>query len=478
MPKKPKASKGSSKISKVENTEANISNGLEGALFGGSVPGAYPGFPGSASVSQVGNIFNNLRWYFISNFRQPLSEAYVEMGLIQTVVNVPVDDGFRGGVTIVSKQLSPDQIKQLSIVMDREGDIDKVGIGRKWTRLFGGGGVIINTDQDYAMPLDIASIGPNTPIDFIPVDMWELIADGNNTNGYNPLLQSEEFDYYSFNSLKVHRSRVVKMVGMQAPSFLRPKLRGWGFSVVESIVRSINQYLEGTSLLYELIGEAKIDVYGIKNLTNTLLSPNGTQNVAKRIMIANQQKDYQHALVMDSEDKYTQKQLTFSGMAEVMNQVRYQVASELRMPISKLFGIGSSGFSSGEDDIEVYNAMIESTIRQPAKKDILEIVEIRCQQLFQFIPDDLSIEFQPLRVMSSEQEEKVKLDKFSRLLQSLQAGAISLEEFRTACNKDNLLEISLDNEGLDASASEITGEPAGSEETKEDGSEEEKPPKA
>lgn len=454
----------SSRKSAAKNMDL-VSNGLYGALFGQGVGSSYPGVPGfgTQNVSQVGNIFNNLRWYFVSNYRQALSEAYCELGLIQTVCDVPVDDALRGGVEIMSKQLSPEQLEQLQDAVEREDDIAHVAQTIKWCRLFGGAAVIILTDQSPEEPFDIAAVSADTPLEFRSVDMWELYFDLQNAEGYDVYIQDEKFEYYSYYGEKIHKSRVMKMRGLNAPSFLRPRLRGWGFSVVEALVRSINQYLKGTDLIYELIGEAKIDVFGIKNLTNTLLAPDGAQRVAKRIQLANQQKDYQHALVMDGEDEYNQKQLTFSGLAEVMNQVRMQVASDLRMPITKIFGISAAGFNSGEDDIEVYNSMIESTIRPKAKRDILRVLEIRCQKLFGYVPEDLSIKFQPLRVLSSEQEQNVKEKQYARVLQSLQVGAISLVEFRDACNKYDLLGIQLEDEGLMEGADEVgaTAEPEG-----------------
>jgi uncharacterized protein len=442
----------------IEKTKSEaIQNGLWGAIFGGGFPGAGYGFggPGTQAVSQPSQLFNDLRWYFVSNFRQMLSEAYVEIGLIQTIVDVPVDDGLRGGVEVKSKQLSPDQLEQLRDTMDRQDDLTKVSQALKWNRLFGGAGIMILTNQDPATPLDMASITIDTPLEFRAVDMWELYFDLQNTEGYDAAIQEEKYEYFSYYGTKVHKSRVMKLKGLTAPSFLRPRLRGWGFSVVEAFVRSVNQYLLGTNLIYELLDEAKIDVFGIKNLTNTLLMPNGTNAVAQRIHLANKQKDYQHALVMDAEDNYEQKTLTFSGLADVMKEVRMQVASDLRMPLTKVFGISAAGFNSGEDDIEIYNSMIESTIRGKAKYDILKVCELRCQKLFGFIPDDLSVTFKSLRVLSGEQEETVKEKQFNRLLMSLQAGAISLEQFQSGCNKLNLLGVQLDISDLPEGSDEV-----------------------
>lgn len=455
------------RLTKEALSQANeaVNNGLQGALFGSGVPGGgIPTGPGSQNVSQINQLFPNLRWYFASNFRQVLSEAYVELGLVQTVVDVPVDDALRGGVDIVSKQLSPENLRALMDTVDRADDLPIVAKAAKWTRLFGGGGVMILTDQDPTTPLDLSLIDAESPLEFRAVDMWELYFDLQNMEGYDPAIGNEKFEYYSYYGTKVHKSRVLAMRGQEAPSFLRPRLRGWGFSVVEALIRSLNQYLKGTDLIYELLDEAKIDVFGLKNLVSTLVNPNGASQVYQRVQLANAQKDFQHALVMDAEDTYEQKTLTFSGLAEVMEQVRYQVASDLRMPVTKVFGISAAGFNSGEDDIEVYNGMIESTIRSKIKKDILRVLEIRCQKMFGFIPDDLSISFKPLRVMGAKEEQEVKTQQHARLLQSLQLGAISLEEFRQACNKENLLGINLENEGLPEGSDEIGNIPGQDEE--------------
>src|SRR5208283_5766536 len=100
--------------------------------------------------------------------------------------------------------------------------------------------------------------------------------------------------------------------------------------------------------------------------------------------------------------------------------IRMQIASDMRMPLTKVFGISAAGFSSGEDDIENYNSMVESSIRQKGKFDIIKMIKLRCQKMYGFVPDDITIEFKPLRVLSSEQEENVKNAKHARLMQTVQ----------------------------------------------------------
>ena len=432
-----------------KSKQEKIENGLGEAIgIGGGVnPWGFPGNQGnpySPTIENPTTLFVNMRWFFISNMRQMLAQAYVEISLVQIIVDVPVDDGLRGGVIIKSQQLDEEQIEDLKNSIDRDDDLTTVGQACKWNRLFGGAGILILTDQDPEEPLDIDAIGPDTPLEFRSADMWELFWDQQNVEGYDPTIQSEDFEFYSYYGERVHKSRVMRLKGLVAPAFLRPRLRGWGFSVVEMLIRSINQYLKATDLAFEVLDEFKIDVFKIKNLVNDLMSPQGEEAVKRRIQMANWQKNYQNALTMDSEDDWDHKQLSFAGLGDAMKEIRMQVAADMRFPITKLFGISATGFNSGEDDIEVYNSMVESQVRNKLKYDILRLIEIKCQKLFGFIPDDLSIAFEPLRVLSSVEEENVKNSKFNRILQAKQAGELDSKEFREACNKSEVFDISLD----------------------------------
>jgi phage-related protein (TIGR01555 family) len=412
---------------------------MNGPLSDG-ILGYNPGGIGT-QLSQADTLFKNNRWYLISNMRQLLSEMYVEHGLVETVVDVPVNDAFRGGVEIKSKELDDDDIAELINIMERNDDFEIIMQAHKWNRLFGGSGILIMTNQNPATELDIDSIKEGDPVEFRALDMWELFWSKQNTSDYSASINPSDFtdvEYFDYYGKRVHKSRVLKLRGLEAPSFIRPRLRGWGVSVMERLVRSINQYLKTNNLTFEVLDEFKVDVFQLKGLQQAAMMEGGIEQIQNRVQLANQQKNFQHAITLDSEDQWNQKQLNFAGLGEVMDGIRKQLASDLRMPISKLFGISSAGFSSGEDDIENYNAMVESTIRSKTKFEVIKLIEVRCQQHFGFVPDDLDIEFKPLRVLSSEAQETVKTQKFNRLLQARQAGEISAKDFKEGCNIGDL----------------------------------------
>lgn len=114
------------------------------------------------------------------------------------------------------------------------------------------------------------------------------------------------------------------------------------------------------------------------------------------------------------------------------------------MPMTKLFGLSASGFNSGEDDIEVYNGTVESEVRTPMRPLIVQVVGLKCQQRYGFVPDDLRIKYKPLRILSAKDEEDVKDRKLNRVKLSLDSGLMNGEEAVDAMNQEGLVPVSVE----------------------------------
>jgi len=335
-----------------------------------------------------------------------LTYAYMTHGVIQTAINQPVEDAFRGGLDIQCDELSADDIDALNDYLDEKNVIRAIKDTMCWAKLFGGAGLIINTDQDPALPLDADAIGENSDLQFIDADRWEL------TQNY---LSFEKVPCpYTYYFQPFHKSRVIKVLGKEAPSFLRRRLQGWGMSELERMIRPLQAYLKAEDVIYELLDEAKIDVWKLEGFNTQILANAAAGKTTQRLGIANLLKNYHRALIMDKDDDYEQKQIAFSGLAEILTQIRIGQAAAIRMPLTKLFGISAAGFNSGEDDIENYNSLIESEVRHKARTVVTGVLPLVCRKLFGFAPENISFEFKPLRVLSAEQEENVKTQKSNR----------------------------------------------------------------
>lgn len=430
----------------TDETAENLNSYTDfaGALMGGA------DIFGGSQLSSAASMFKNNRWYLISNFRQLLSEMYVEHGVIQTLIDQPVDDGFRSGFEIKSSQLDANDIEKIMNWMERNRTVEKIKQACKWARLYGGGALIPLTNQKPSTQLNYKAIGKDTPLDFRAVDMWELydsmvnLSDHDITADDLTMRDEDRANYhYNFYGIQLDRSRVWRVEGKEAPSFIRPRLRGWGMSEVERVVRSFNQYLKNQDVAFELMDEAKVDVYKIKGFNAALINKEGTQRISNRVQLANMVKNYLNALTMDMEDDYQQKQVQFTGLADMLPQIRMGIAADLKMPMTKLWGISAAGFNSGEDDIENYNSMIESEVRSKVRFMVIDVVGLISQKLFGIMPDDLMIQFNPLRILNAKEEEEVKNHQFNRTLSAYSAGLIEDKEAKQAINRDSLLPIEI-----------------------------------
>ena len=409
---------------------------VENSLSDLIVPAGYQ----SPLTSMAPSIQNN-NYSPVTINHNMLTYMYKSQPLIQTIVDIPIDDAFRGGIELNSNELSANEIKKIQDILEGDGVLDRFIQTLKWARLYGGGAMLINTEQDPTSPLQYKNINE---LEFYATNRWELYAPRRlekETKGtlkldYAPIMT----DYYYFYGQKVHKSRVFTFIGKEAPWVIRWQLSGWGMSIVERLLADNNIYLETKNLIYECLSEFKIDYYRFEGLSGAISSDEGTAGIKKRIQIMNQMKNYQNAVVLDKNDEFEQKQLTFAGLGDMSKENRINIASAFRIPMTKLFGISSAGFNSGEDDIENYNAMLESEVRQPSRSKLRNVLELIFAKEFGFIPE-FSFEFKPLRIMNSVEEESVNTSKQNRILSLYDRGLIDSNEASEMLKKDKLIDI-------------------------------------
>ena len=413
---------------------------------------------GTAPIQSANPMFYNNRYYMITNMRTLLNEMYIEHGIIQTMIDQHVEDGFRGGFKIISSELSNDEIIELEKKIEETEAVEKLIEALKWNRLFGGAGLIIKgAGEDPRDDFDIEAVGEGREIEFYSADRWEL---ANNPYILTPTLtpngqrvKDVNFNYYG---IEINPSRVLILRGKPAPSLKRLQLQGWGMSELERLVSPMNKFLKNQNVIYELLDEAKLDVYSIDNYAGSVASGQ-EEAVKKRIMLTNYMKSYLNALILDAEDKFDQKQMSMTGVSEVLREARYDIASAMKMPVTKIFGMSSAGFNSGDDDIENYNSMIERDVRTPAKNIIKTIVRLLCKATFDYIPEDIDIEFESLRIMKETEEEALRTSKYNRFRDLYINGLITKGEFYDLLNQENVIQQELKIKGDDEYYSMLDG---------------------
>lgn len=378
------------------------------------------------------NSFSTLAYY---NIYAPLTinwtlltYMYKTHGILQTAIDMPVLDAIRGGIDIHSDELDPDDIKDLQDLLEEGNVLNVIGEAMVWTRLYGGGAILVNADDglDAINPLNTKRL---KRVELYAANRWEIVSQ----RRYN--------DNYNFYGTVLDKSRVLTMGGKAAPYLIRWTLQGWGMSEMERMISDFNLYERTKDVVYELLKEAKIDVFQFENFTAQLASQAGTNLTISRVQIMNQLKSFNNAIVLDAKDKFEQKQITFAGLADVQKQNMIYIASALRMPLTKLFGLSASGFNSGEDDIENYNAMVESEVRNPLRQVIRQVINLLCNLKWgrEF---DIAFDFKPLRVLGAVEEEQVKTSKNARYLSLYGQGLLTAQEIMGLQQSEKLVNIS------------------------------------
>lgn len=384
-------------------------------------------------------IYANASSYLLSLNYIPLANTYKSNGFAKTAVDLPVSDCFRdGGYILNSATLDAEELQKLQETMD-ENDTEIIKQCMRWGRLYGGGLVICSTDQKPDTPFNPETIH-NKAVEFFAADRWQCQPNSSTIQLADQFILQDNFEAQS-DLIIFDKSRLMPFIGEVQPYYIRNLLNGWGASIFEHIIPQLTQYLKANSVILELLDEAKIDILKINELASLLSSGEGEALVRKRAEIFAQQKNYKNMGVMDTNDDYVQKTMTFSGLNEILEKIFLLICSSLRIPYSKIFGRGASGFSSGEDDLENYNAMIMSELRVPAQPIIKWMAQIRACQLFGKKLDDLTITWKPLRVLTEKEQQEVKTSKINSYIQLLQSRVLTPKQVAEKLVQDEIISL-------------------------------------
>ena len=415
----------SARITLAEKSLENSFSGLTAGLMGGS-------FGGQAPITSTNPLFQNNQYQPITLLHQVLSAMYKTHGLLRAALQVPVLDAVRDGLDLASDQLDHDELRRVEDFLEENGVLDRIVDVFIWARLYGGAALIINTEEDSSKPIGDELLDGGS-LEFYDAARWELSC----------TRRIPENGKYGFYGRTLDASRVITVLGTRAPWLIRAQISDWGLSEVEHMAEDFNLFLRGRNVVYEILDEAKLDVYSLRGFRDQLATPGGTAMVTRRIQNINMLKNFNNALILDKEDTFDQKSMTFGGLAEVLKENRIMMCSALRIPMSKLFGTGATGFNSGAEDLETYAALVQSEVRQPMKTVLRKVLKLVVQHLF---GEDLDIrfKFKPLRILSAVDEEAIKSSKSVRFLALYDKLIINSTELGEMMQKEDLVPIAIE----------------------------------
>ena len=367
-----------------------------------------------------------LRW-------KQLTYRYTTDGIFKTMIRQPVLDALRNGVIINSDELNQEDIELLQNILIEKNILNVIKECFILNRLYGGAVLILEEeDTEPSEMLDIHNLYKKK-INYYTASRWDL-SNSTKTEDY---LKSFDIDNIYFNGTFIDKSRVFILKGEETPLFIKGILGGWGLSVAEPLIAPSNIYEKSINLVYQLLDQAKIDIYRIEGFKDTLGIGNDNE-IVDRLQLTNILKNFQSALLLDKNDEFEQKQLNMAGIVDIIRELKLDICSAVKIPAVILWGMSPSGFSSGEFDLKQYYSNIESELRTQIKTILLKILKIESKCLFGFIPSDLDFDFYPLLIQSEEQIQNNKDKQFNRAMTLYNNKLLTKKELFEALKQDDI----------------------------------------
>lgn len=497
-------------MSEKKKSSVTLENNMN-QLAAGIVP-----FGSNSNTQQSTNIINStaplakqIRPEFITLNYPLLSYLYQQFGWIQSIIEVPVLDAFRGGVQISAyekkiikqpernkrgfwslwnkadpnankdaqsngqnqfleeqmkrrdewekeqvkkdeeakkaddayfrEEVSKEDIRRIEIYIRRCCLWNKVRQAKFWERLYGGAGIVILDGKNPKYELKLENIDESTDLEFIVCDNWQLSNMKPGASGISNVDWSSDCPF-CVNGHQIHRSRVVTFTGKDFPPLYRAIGRGWGMSVLEPLVRTLNKSIKNENVIFELLDEAKMDIFKFYGFNDAMQDEQATTAITKRVGFAEQTKNYMGGILLDAEDEYAQKQIHFNGLSDLKIDARVDVASDARITMNKLYGTSPAGFNSGEADRETYADTVEAEVRIPCESPMIRLLEVVGRKVLGKTLD-FDITWKSLIRTSEYEEQKKKTLMLANLNEASIWGRITNKEWETAVNKYNLLGI-------------------------------------
>ena len=335
--------------------------------------------------------------------------------------------------------ISGEEIRRMEIYIRRAELWSKLQQAIFWKRLYGGSGIVIMDGRDTATPLNLEDINEKTELEFYVTDCWELSGTDPQASDLSTIDWLSDTPF-TIRGHRIHKSRVIPLKGKEFPPLYRPMGRGWGMSVLEPLVRTLNKGIKNENVIFELLDEAKIDIFSFYGLNDALQDEHATDAITKRVGYASLVKNYMKALLLDSEDVYQQKQIHFNGLADLKVDSRVDMAADARITMNKLYGTSPAGFNSGEADRETYADTVEAEVRIPSEAAVIRLLEVIGRKVLGKTLD-FDVEWESLIRTSAYETEKMKTLMLANLNEANVWGRITNKEWTDAVNKHNLLGI-------------------------------------
>lgn len=335
-----------------------------------------------------------------------LAAIYKSNWLGRKIVDIPAMDAIRKGRDWQAEQ---DQIEAIEAEEKRLNFWGKLLEVKVKARLWGGAALFIGTGEaDLMEPLNVERVGRGgirylTVLSRRDVSAGEIERDVLSEFYGRPAY----YEVTGANSMvKIHPSRMVIFIGApHGDNLLSMGLnQGWGDSVLEAVYSAMKNADATAGNIASLVFEANVDVFRIPDFMASLSDPTYAQRLVERFMLAATAKGVNRALILDKEEEYERKTVSFATLPEVMQSFLQMAAGAADIPVTRLLGQSPAGMSStGEHDMLNYYDRINSIQTLEMGPALYRLDECLIRSALGSRPQEIYYSWSPLKQMSEKE---------------------------------------------------------------------------
>ncbi|WP_226886315.1 anti-CBASS protein Acb1 family protein [Pasteurella multocida] len=335
----------------------------------------------------------------ITRDKEQLNALWRENWIVQKICSKKARDMTRRWREFFSNDLEAEHLEKIE-GLERKLKLKKtLETASIWASLYGGVAILVLTDSNTKTPL---AQGQN--IEKLLVFQLDKLQTSGERN--NDVFDDNfgRYDFYRLNGeIDVHHSRLIFITGTELPLSEQNTSSLGGLSDIEPIYDVLKRYDALSANVGDLVQESKVDVFKMDGLTHKL-SAGMEGDIAKAMSSIQLIKSSTNSLLIDKENDYEQKELTFSGLRDLLIEFRNAVAGAAEMPVTILFGQSVSGLASGDEDIQNYHESIHG-LQESRLRPVFERLDpLLVTMAIGFFPEDWWFEFIPLKELSQEQQ--------------------------------------------------------------------------
>lgn len=289
---------------------------------------------------------------------------------------------------------------QITKITDEERRLDyrrKIRRARTLARKDGGSIILIGAAGDPSQELRPDRIGMGG-IEYITVLTRDEVNPGDRQTdprlpGYN---EPQWWTLSNQERTRIHPTRVIKFTGNDVLS--RYSWDGWNAESIwvelRTAVRNSDQIANAIAAMVE---EAKLDVIRLKNLANNLVNGAGESALVSRFGTMNMLKSIANVLLLDGDDEYEQKTITFAGLPDIQDRALQIMSGVADIPATRLLGRSPQGMNAtGESDLRNYYDRIRAGQTVELGPTIAPLDEMLIRSALGSRPEEVFYEWNPL----------------------------------------------------------------------------------